>query len=107
MQAGSDTRVGWPGIVLVWALAVVGAVVVVALAYSRGAEWTGESAPLGAYAALGMVFAASVIAAMVVQLMVRRTEGLVTRVSWSVAGAALVMLVAAALVAPIALGSSG
>jgi hypothetical protein len=104
MQAGSETRGGWPGIVLVWVLALVGAVLVVVLAYSGVGEWMGDATALGVYGALGMVFAASVILAMIVQLLMRRPDGLVTRLSTSLAGAAVVMLLAAVVVTPTALG---
>jgi hypothetical protein len=104
MRAESETRGGWTGIVLVWVLALVGALLVVVLAYSGASDWMGDTARLGVYGALGTVFAASVIAAMIVQLAMRRPEGLVARASASIAGAAVVMLLAAVLVAPVALG---
>jgi len=104
MQAGSETRGGWPGIVLVWAIAAVGAIVVVSLAYAGTADWFGDTSSLGVYGALGIVFGASVIGALVVQLASRRPGGYVTRASASVAGAAVIVAVAALAVAPSALG---
>ena len=104
MQAGSETRGGWPGIVLVWAIAAVGAIVVVSLAYAGTADWFGDASSLGVYGALGIVFGASVIGALVVQLASRRPGGYVTRASASVAGAAVIVAVAALAVAPSALG---
>jgi hypothetical protein len=104
MRAESETRGGWPGIVLVWAIAVAGAVAVVSLAYAGTPAWFGDSSRLGVYAALGVVFASSVIAALVVQLASRRPGGFVTRASASIGGAALVMALAALAVAPVALG---
>ena len=61
MQAGSETRGGWPGIVLVWAIAIVGAVIVVSLAYGGTTDWFHDASALGVYGALGMVLAASVL----------------------------------------------
>ena len=104
MQAGSETRGGWPGIVLVWVIAVVGAVVVVSFAYTGTGEWIGDGSPLAVYGALGIVLAASVLGALIAQLASRRPGGFVTRASASIAGAAVVVAVAAALVAPVALG---
>ena len=104
MQAGSETRGGWPGIVLVWIIAAVGSVVVVSLAYSGSGAWFDDPRSLGVYGALGIVFAASVLGALVVQLATRRPSGYVTRASASVAGAAVIVAVAALAVAPSALG---
>ena len=104
MRAASEMHGGWPGIVLVWVLALAGAVLVIGLAYSGAGEWMGDATALGVYGALGMVFAASVIAAMIVQLLMRRPDGLVTRLSTSLSGAAVVMLLAAVVVTPTALG---
>ena len=77
MRAGAVTRGGWPGILLIWAISVAGAVVVVALAYAGTADWFGDSTPLGVYGALGVVFAASVLGALAVQLASRRPDGFV------------------------------
>lgn len=104
MRAASEMHGGWPGIVLVWVLALAGAVLVIGLAHSGVGEWMGDATALGVYGALGMVFAASVIAAMIVQLLMRRPDGLVTRLSTSLSGAAIVMLLAALVVTPTALG---
>ena len=102
MQAGSETRGGWPGILLIWAIAIVGAVTVLALAYSGTTNWFGDSSRLGAFGALGIVFATSVIASLAVQLATRRPSGFVTRASTSIAGAALVVGLAALAVVPVA-----
>ena len=104
MQAGSETRGGWPGIVLVWVIAVVGSIAVVSLAYSGSSDWFDDPASLGVYGALGIVFAASVLGALIVQLASRRPGGYVTRASASVAGAAVIIAAAALAVAPSALG---
>jgi len=104
MQAGSETRGGWPGIVLVWALAAVGAIIVVVLAYAGTTDWFHDPSSLGVYGALGIVFGASVLAALIVQLATRRPPGYVTRASASVAGAAAIIALAAIAVAPSALG---
>ena len=89
MRAASEMHGGWPGIVFVWVLALAGAVLVIGLAYSGVGEWMGD---------------ATVIAAMIVQLLMRRPDGLVTRLSTSLSGAAIVMLLAALVVTPTALG---
>ena len=104
MQAGSETRGGWPGIVLVWIIAAVGSIVVVSLAYSGSGAWFDDPRSLGVYGALGIVFAASVLGALVVQLATRRPSGYVTRASASVAGAVVIVAVEALAVAPSALG---
>jgi hypothetical protein len=104
MQAGSETRGGWPGIVLVWAIAIVGSVIVVSLAYGGTTDWFHDASALGVYGALGMVLAASVLGALIAQLASRRPGGFVTRTSASVAGAAAVVAIAAIAVAPAAFG---
>jgi ABC-type molybdate transport system permease subunit len=55
------------------------------------------------YSALGVVLAASVLGALIVQLASRRPAGFVGRASASVAGAVLAVAVTALVVAPIAL----
>ncbi len=104
MQAGSETRGGWPGIVLVWAIAIVGSVIVVSLAYGGTTDWFHDASALGVYGALGMVLAASVLGALIAQLASRRPSGFVTRTSASMAGAAAVVAIAAVAVAPAAFG---
>jgi len=104
MQAGSETRGGWPGIVLVWAIAIVGSVIVVSLAYGGTTDWFHDASALGVYGALGMVLAASVLGALIAQLASRRPGGFVTRTSTSMAGAAAVVAIAAIAVAPAAFG---
>jgi hypothetical protein len=103
MLEQSAARSGWPGIVLVWAIALAGCGVVLGLAYSGTTVWFGESGPLGMYSALGVVLAASVFGALIVQLASRRPAGFVGRASASVAGAVLAVAVTALVVAPIAL----
>lgn len=104
MQAGSETRGGWPGIVLVWAIAIIGSVIVVSLAYGGTTDWFHDASALGVYGALGMVLAASVLGALIAQLASRRPGGFVTRTSASMAGAAVVVAIAAIAVAPAAFG---
>ena len=104
MQAGSETRGGWPGIALVWAIAIVGSVIVVSLAYGGTTDWFHDASALGVYGALGMVLAASVLGALIAQLASRRPGGFVTRTSTSMAGAAAVVAIAAIAVAPAAFG---
>jgi thiol:disulfide interchange protein len=103
MRAGAVTRGGWPGILLIWAISVAGAIVVVALAYAGTADWFDDSTPLGVYGALGVVFAASVLGALAVQLASRRPDGFVTRASASVGGAAVIVALATLVVAPVAM----
>jgi hypothetical protein len=104
MQEQSATRSGWPGVALVWAIALAGCGVVLGLAYSGTDEWFGDSTPLGMYGALGVVLAVSVLGSLIVQLASRRPEGFVARTSWSIAGAVLVVAVTALAVAPVATG---
>jgi hypothetical protein len=102
MQTQNDTRGPAVAVAAVWALAVAGAALVLALAFAGTEDWFGEPGPLGVYDALGVVFAASVLAALLAQLMTRRPKGFVARASASVGGAALVLAVAAVVVAPTA-----
>ncbi|GAA1506548.1 thiol:disulfide interchange protein [Agromyces terreus] len=101
-QTRNDTRGGAVAVAAVWALAVIGAAIVLVLAFGGTDEWFGSTGPLGVYAALGVVFAASVLGALLAQLMTRRPHGFVERASVSVGGAALVLAVAAVAVAPTA-----
>lgn len=95
------------GIAIIWALALVGSLVVVGLAYGGQGEWFGESGALGPYRALAVVFGASVLGALLVQLATRRPAGYVARASASVGGAAVVVALAAIAVAPLVGGVSG
>ncbi|MCK8609912.1 hypothetical protein [Agromyces sp. C10] len=88
---------------VVWALAAVGSVLVVAAAYSGRRVWFGDDAPGAVYVALGMVLAASVIASMALQLASREPHGFVGRVSASIAGAVVVVAVAALALLPVVL----
>jgi hypothetical protein len=87
MQAGSETRGGWPGSCSCGSSRRSAAILVVSLAYSGSSDWFDDPASLGVYGALGIVFAASVLGALIVQLASRRPGGYVTRASASVAGA--------------------
>ncbi|SIN95851.1 hypothetical protein [Agromyces cerinus] len=98
----TDTSSGWLGIAIVWAIALIGSIVIVTLAYSGTEAWFGDASRLGVYGALGIVLAASVIAALIVQLATRRPAGFVLRVSWSITGAAAIVAIAALVLAPIA-----
>jgi hypothetical protein len=102
MQEQSAARSGWPGVALVWAIALAGCGVVLGLAYSGTGTWFGDSTPFGVYGALGVALAASVLASLIVQLASRRPEGFVARTSGSIAGAVLVVAVTALAVAPVA-----
>lgn len=104
MHEQSAARSGWPGVALVWAVALVGGAVVVGLAYSGTSVWFGDSGPLAVYGALGVVLAASVLASLIVQLASRRPVGFVARTSASVGGAVLVVAAAALAIAPLTLG---
>ena len=92
---------GWLSVVSVWAVALAGVGVVVALAYVGG-DWFGGLGSLGVFAALGVVLAVVVITTLAVQLATRRPEGFVSRVSASIAGAVVMVALAAAVVAPVA-----
>jgi hypothetical protein len=100
----TETQGGWPSIVLVWAISLAGAISVIALAYSGAADWFGDTTRLGVFGALGVVFAASVLGALAVQLATRRPDGFVIRASASIGGAAVVVALAVLAVAPVAVG---
>jgi len=93
---------GWLSVVSVWAIALAGVGVVVGLAYAGGVDSFGGLGSLGVFAALGVVLAVVVVATLAVQLAARRPEGFVGRVSSSIAGAVVMVALAAALVAPVA-----
>lgn len=106
METGTTeqgTGFGRWSIVVAWILALVGAVIVVSLAYGGTDDWFGDPAPYGVFAALGVVLATSVLAALALQLASRRPVGFVGRTSASVAGAVLVVSVAALAVLPVVL----
>ncbi len=103
MAEKTATGGGWPGIVLVWGIALAGVGVVASLAFAGGLASFGDLGALGVYAALGVVLAAVVIATLAVQLATRRPEGFVARVAASIAGAVVVVALGAVVVAPVAL----
>lgn len=74
-------------VVPVWVLALVGAVVVGVTAGSEHLTW------------LPVVLAASVIATMALQLALRRTQGLVTRMAASIGGALVILAIATGILA--------
>lgn len=102
MDADANTGSGWRGIAIVWAIALLGAALVVTLAYSGTETWFGDTSRLGVFDALGVVLAASVIGALAVQFATRRPEGFVLRASWSIVGAVAFVGIAALAVAPLA-----
>lgn len=103
-MAEQGTTFGRWAVVGVWAIAIVGSAIVVSLAYSGTDEWFGDQGPSGAFAALGVVLAASVLAALALQLASRRPPGFVGRASASVGGALLVVAVASLALLPVVLG---
>lgn len=100
---GPATAWGRRSVPIVWAIAAVGSVLVVAAAYAGRREWFGDASPTAVYTALGMVLAASVIGAMALQLASREPHGFVGRVSASIAGAVIAVAVAALALLPIVL----
>lgn len=94
-------------VVAVWVLAVIGAIIVVVLAYTGTTVWFQDSSWLGVYIALGVVLAASVLLSLLLQIATRQPKGYVERTSASIAGAATVVLLAAIAVAPIAASMNG
>ncbi|ANJ26367.1 hypothetical protein [Agromyces aureus] len=100
MQAETDSRGGWLAVGVIWAIAIVGSVVVISLAYGGTTAWLGDTDVLGVYDALGVVLATSVVGALVAQLATRRPAGYVVRASASVGGAVVVVALAALAVAP-------
>lgn len=95
------------GIAVVWAIALAGVLLVIGLAYAGQRVWFDDGGALAVYRALGVVFATSVLGALLVQLISRRPAGYVARVSVSVGGAAVLVGLAALVVAPLAVGASG
>ena len=93
---------GWLSVVSVWAIALAGVGVVVGLAFAGGADAFDGLGTLGIFAALGVVLAVVVITTLAVQLATRRPEGFVGRVSASIAGAVVLVALAAVVVAPAA-----
>lgn len=102
-----ETAGGRIGIAVVWTIALAGVLLVVGLAYSGHRVWFGDDGPLAVYRALGVVFATSVLGALLVQLATRRPAGYVERASASVGGAAVLVGLAAAVVAPLVVGATG
>ena len=102
MAENATSGGGWLSVVSVWAVALAGVGVVVSLAYTGGVDRFGALGSLGVFAALGVVLAVVVIATLAVQLATRRPEGFVSRVSASIAGAVVMVALAAAVVAPVA-----
>jgi len=100
MRAETESNAGWLSIGVVWAIALVGSVIVISLAYGGTGAWFGEAESLGVYDALGVVLATSVIGALVAQLATRRPPGYVVRASASVGGAVVLVGLAAIVVAP-------
>jgi hypothetical protein len=104
MQADAEDRAtgfGRWAIPAVWLIAAAGSVLVVAFAYAGRRDWFGDSGQYAALAALGMVFGASVLAALALQLASRRPHGFVGRVSASVSGAAIVVAIGALALLPV------
>ncbi|HET6671941.1 MAG TPA: hypothetical protein VFG92_01060 [Agromyces sp.] len=97
---GAQARGGRPGILLIWVIALAGAIVVVALAYGGMTDWFGDATRFGVFGALGVVFATGVLLTLAVQLATRKPVGFVARTSSSIGGAALVVALAAIAVAP-------
>ncbi|HEU4465506.1 MAG TPA: hypothetical protein VFR98_03180 [Agromyces sp.] len=104
MQADAEDRAtgfGRWAIPAVWLIAAAGSVLVVAFTYAGRRDWFGDSGRYAALAALGMVFGASVLAALALQLASRRPHGFVGRVSASISGAAIVVAVGALALLPV------
>ena len=104
MQAEAEERAtgfGRCAIPGAWLIAALGSVWVVVSAYAGRREWFGDDGAYASVAALSLVFAASVIAALALQLASRRPHGFVGRVSASVTGAAIVVAVAALALLPV------
>ncbi|MFE5671266.1 hypothetical protein ACFQ58_06590 [Agromyces sp. NPDC056523] len=104
MQAEAEERAtgfGRWAIPVVWLIAALGSVAIVASAYTGRRDWFGDDGQYAALAALAIVFAASVLAALALQLASRRPHGFVGRVSASITGAAVAVAVAALALLPV------
>ncbi|GAA1060249.1 hypothetical protein [Agromyces bracchium] len=86
---------------IVWLISAAGTAVVVGLAWSGTRVWFHDAGPYAALGVLGMVFAASVIAALLLQLASRRPHGYVGRASASIAGAVVPVAVGALALLPV------
>lgn len=76
----------WGGVVSVWVLAVVcGVVIAVVGTASRDSD------------ALGVALGSCVVATLGIQVSLQRKEGILSRMSWSMGGAAIVLVVVAGL----------
>ncbi|TBN57663.1 hypothetical protein EYE40_09830 [Glaciihabitans arcticus] len=83
-------------VIPVWILAIIGAILVATLA-DRTSHANGFFAGAGGYLDwLGIVFAILVILTFVVQLLIQRSEGFVSRVVASIVGSLLILAVATA-----------
>ncbi|WP_430647690.1 hypothetical protein [Agromyces sp. GXS1127] len=86
---------------IVWAISLIGTAAVVVLAWAGTTDWFHDTGPYAALGVLGMVFAASVISALLLQLASRRPHGYVGRVSASIAGAVVPVAVGALALLPV------
>jgi len=86
-------------VIPVWILAVIGAILVGTLA-DRTSHANGFFSGSGGYLDwLGIVFAIIVILTFVVQLLIQRSEGFVSRVVASIVGSLIILAVATAILA--------
>jgi hypothetical protein len=86
---------------VVWLISAAGTVTVVGLAWAGTRNWFGETGPYAAVGVLGIVFATSVIAALLLQLASRKPHGYVGRVSASIAGAVVPVAAGALALLPV------
>lgn len=107
METSETVPGGRISVLAVWVIAAIGAVIVVVLAYAGTNSWFHDSSTLGVYGALGVVFAASVLLALLLQLATRQPKGYVERASASLAGAGIIVVLAAIAVAPVAVAANG
>ncbi|MWB97708.1 hypothetical protein [Agromyces seonyuensis] len=94
-----DGRRRWGSILLVWAVALAGAVSVVAFELG-GAHVQFGTHSLGGYDALVAVLAICVLVGLIVELATRRPAGFVFRLTTSLAGVVAVLLLAAIVLLP-------
>ncbi len=99
-SAPAKGLVRW-GAPITWAIALVGTATVVGLSWGGRHVWFKDAGPYAALSMLGIVFVASVIAALLLQLASRKPHGYVGRASASIAGAVVPVAVGALALLPV------
>ncbi|GAA2046028.1 hypothetical protein GCM10009819_37100 [Agromyces tropicus] len=89
------------GTPITWAIALAGTATVVGLSWGGRHVWFKDAGPYAALSMLGIVFAASVIAALLLQLASRQPHGYLGRASASVAGVVVIIALGVLALLPV------